>query len=185
MSKESKEVLQSKNVFEFITVANEVCIFLEEIGKYNLGFMLAYLQKVLPLLYLKGSMIPDVEVENEEGNERFVTIEQWESIYLGVLDKTGEKDIFPYVTSSTDADGSEGKGSIAENLADIYQDLKDFILLFQKNTISAKENAVHACKMLFQSNWGIKTLATQLAIHNMLCGKPNDNNDLYKGLSPN
>lgn len=185
MGKESKEVVQSKNVLEFITVANEVCIFIEEIEKYEMEFILTYMQKVLPLLYLKGTMMPDVVVGNESANERFITLEQWEKIYLSMLNKTGAKDNYFYIDSCTKIDYKQKKGSIAENLSDIYQDLKDFLLLYQKNTLSAQENAVHGCKKLFESNWGMKSIDTHKAIHSLLFGSLNDNNNLFMGFSPN
>ena len=185
MGKESKEIVQSKNVLEFITVANEICIFLEEIEKYDFEFILSYLQKILPLLYLKGTMMPDVHVGNEEGNERFITIEQWEKIYFSLLNKTGAKDAFYYVDSCTEPDYKQEKGSISENLSDMYQDLKDFLLLYQKNTLSAQENAVHACKKLFEVNWGRKLINTHQAIHSLLYSKLKNDHDFFMGFSPN
>ncbi|HOY32737.1 MAG TPA: DUF5063 domain-containing protein [Bacteroidales bacterium] len=185
MGKRFNETVQSKNVLEFITVVNELCLFLEEIEKYDLEFILAYLNKVLPLTYLKGTMMPDVVLEDEDGNVRFVTLEQWEKIYLGLLDKTGSKDIFYYIDFADDADSEGEKGSIAENLSDIYQDLKDFILLYQKNTLTAQQNAVHACKHLFETNWGRKMIDTQKAIHSLLYSKKKSKDDLFLGFSPN
>jgi hypothetical protein len=185
MGKESKEIVQSKNVLEFITVANEVCIFFEEIENYDVEFMLTYLQKVLPLLYLKGTMMPEVQLDSEDANERFITIEQWEKVYFSLLNKTGAKDAFYYVDSCTEVDYKQEKGSISENLSDIYQDLKDFILLYQKNTLSAQENAVYACKRLFETNWGMKLILTHQAIHSLLFSKLKNDRDFFMGFSPN
>ena len=43
---------------------------------------------------------------------------------------------------------------LAELITDIYQDIKDFILLYQKNTFSAQENALLACRRNFYERWG-------------------------------
>ena len=51
------------------------------------------------------------------------------------------------------------------NYADIYQDLKDFIYLYQKNTEMAKENAVSECKRLFQTRWGVRLTRAHTVIH--------------------
>ncbi|HPS27060.1 MAG TPA: DUF5063 domain-containing protein [Bacteroidales bacterium] len=185
MGKESKEIVQSRNVLEFITVANELCVFLEENGKYDIIFIYTYLQKVLPLLYLKGTMLPDVFVDDEDANERFVTLEQWEKIYLALLDKTGTTDSFYFIGNDDEFENKPQKGSIAENLADIYQDLKDFLLLYQKNRLAAQQNAVHALRVLFEINWGVKALWAHTAIHNILYGKKKSNNELFSGFSPN
>ncbi len=185
MGKESKEIVQSRNVLEFITVTNELCIFLEENDKYDIAFIYTYLQKVLPLLYLKGTLMPDVFVDDDGANERFVTLEQWEKIYLSLLGKTGTDDSFYFIGADDNQDTKQQKGSIAENLADIYQDLKDFVLLYQKNKLTAQENAVHSCKVLFEINWGIKALLTNTAIHNILYGKKKSEKEFFLGFSPN
>ncbi len=185
MSKESREIVQSKNVLEFVTVANEICLFLEEIEKYNMEFLLSYLQKVLPLLYLKGTMMPDIKPEETESNERFVTYDQWEKIYLSLLTRTGTKDIFYYACcSGNETESKNEKGSISENLADIYQDLKDFLLLYKKNTLLAQENAIHSCRKLFENNWGIKLLYSHQAIHCLMYGNIK-NDDFFMGFSSN
>ncbi len=57
------------------------------------------------------------------------------------------------------------KASLSENFTDIYQDLKDFILLYQKNSQAARQNAVHDCKALFESRWGHKILSNMRYLH--------------------
>jgi hypothetical protein len=44
--------------------------------------------------------------------------------------------------------------SLAENLTDVYQDLKDFIMQYQKSSRAAKEIAVFECKSWFAERWG-------------------------------
>ena len=100
MSEDSKSIVFSKTVIEVITIANDLCIFLEEFDKYELEFSLLYLQKVLPLLYLKGALMPDLENINQESNERFVIQEQWEDIYNRIKQKTGVIDAFYYVNAN-------------------------------------------------------------------------------------
>ncbi len=178
MSEDSKSIVFSKTVIEVITIANDLCIFLEEFDKYELEFSLLYLQKVLPLLYLKGALMPDLENINQESNERFVIQEQWEDIYNRIKQKTGVIDAFYYVNANAK---TATQASIAEYLADIYQDLKDFLLLYQKNTLTAQENAVHSTKELFETHWGIKLLNCHKAIHSLLY----KSSDSFTGFSSN
>ncbi len=168
MPEDSKNIVYSKNVIEVITIANDLCIFLEEFDKYDIAFSLLYLQKVLPLLYLKGALMPDIENINEESNERFVTQEQWEDVFNKAKNKFGVKDTFYYVASTFQKSAESTEASMAECLADIYQDLKDFLLLYQKNTLTAQENAVHSAKELFETHWGSKLLNVHRAIHSLL-----------------
>ena len=65
---------------------------------------------------------------------------------------------------------SEGPvvGSLAENMADIYQDMKDFLLLYQTGTNEVMNDAVWACRMNFENFWGQKLVNSMRAIHKFL-----------------
>lgn len=185
MNDNSHQIIQSKSVLEFVTIANEYCLFLEEIEKYEARYLYAYLQKILPLLYLKGSLIPAIEVSDEDSNERFVTQEQWQEIYNNIKGKVLQDDKFLHLSNSDAKDDEIIKASISEYLADVYQDMKDFILLMQKNTISARENAINAVKLLFEHHWGAKVLNLNKAIHLVVFNQIETNDRLFSGFSPN
>jgi hypothetical protein len=185
MSNNSQDQIYSKNVIEVITIANEICIFLEEIDKYEKHYICLYLQKILPLLYLKGALLPEVEVSSESANERFVTQEQWETVYNDLKKILGKDDVFMFMDSLIKQGDQAEKGSIAEFAADIYQDLKDFLLLYQKNTIASRENAVHSIKVLFEEHWGEKLINIHKAIHALLYRKRKGSNQMFTGFSPN
>lgn len=180
---EPRDIVYSKNVLEMITVSNELCLFVEEIEKYELVYCLSYLQKVLPLLYLKGSMLPDVEVSDETANERFVTEEQWENVFNEARKVFGKYDTFNFLKYDFQQGNQIEKGSIGEFIADIYQDIKDFLLLYQKNTLAARENAVYECKNMLAHNWGAKLLLVHKAMHDVKYGSGSGN--LFSGFSPN
>ena len=65
-------------------------------------------------------------------------------------------------------EGEAIKASIADNLTDVYQDLKDFIILYTKNTQTACENAAFECKLQFETHWGIRVINALKAIHLLL-----------------
>ena len=168
MQEDYKHIVFSKNVIEVITVANDICIFLEEFDSFELNYSLLYLQKALPLLYLKSALLPDIENNHKEANERFITQEQWEDIFVKANSKLGNKDTFYMVDEVSNKAAEVLQSSIAECLADIYQDLKDFLLLYQKNTITAQENAVYFTKILFETHWGAKLINVHSAIHSLI-----------------
>jgi hypothetical protein len=155
----------SKNVFEIITVANDFCIFLAKIETYSKTEAIDYLQKVCPLLYIKGALIPDVEVSNPDANERFVTEGDWETLFNELRNKFQPDDEFWFIDNSGINDNNPIKGSLAEHFADIYQDLKDFLMLYQKNTLDAKENAVSELKRLFPIHWGLRIVNAMKILH--------------------
>ena len=59
-------IVYSKNVIEFVTVANEYCNMVEGQRNEPLSVMLGKLQKILPLVYLKASLLPKVELVLDE-----------------------------------------------------------------------------------------------------------------------
>ncbi len=158
----------SKNVAEMITVAHEYCVFLEKAEDLKKVDLLEVLSRMSALIYLKGSLIPDVVVEYPEANERFVTEETWEAIFNSLREKFGEDDEFFISGSSGIGEQQLVKASISEMLADVYQDMKDFVYLFQKPSLAAKENAVNEIKKLYKRHWGKILLEAQAAIHSVL-----------------
>jgi len=159
------EPVYSKNVIEMLTVANEYCIFIENIEKYNLDDVFAYFMKITPLLYLKGALLPDIVISNEEANERFITEETYLTIYKTLEDKFEDFNLYKDADNVSMNDSELCEYNLAENLTDVYQDFKDFILLYQKESLAAKENAVYACKYLFETHWGFRIIAVLKVMH--------------------
>jgi hypothetical protein len=157
----------SKNVLELITVANDYCITMSKIDTTKKSWLIGYLQKICPLLYLKASLLPVIEVQNPEANERFLTQEEWEFLFNQLRNKFTDNDEFWYIDLSA-AHRDPVKGSIAECLSDIYQDLKDFITLYQKTTLDAKENAVFEVRDSFEKRWGYLLVDVHKALHHII-----------------
>ena len=162
-SPENNEVL-SRQVIEMITVAHEFCLFFEEAEKYPSEEILSYFQKIGPLLYLKGSVLPSSIDADPDYAERFVTEEQWEALFKILREKLGDDDI--YYTHDENFDSQQS--SISDNIADIYQDMKDFVVLYQKAPMQSKEAAVAELQKLFENHWGSRILNALTAIHHLL-----------------
>lgn len=162
----------SRQVLETLTVANEFCLFTEKAGEYSKSDVLTYYRRIIPLLYLKGELVKDVIPENEELNERYVLEEEWESIFNTIKNKLYPDDSFWICANPHDADTEAEKSSLAECIADCYQDLKDFITLYQKNRHSSKENAVHTLCTNFPEHWGPALTKALYALHLLYIEKP-------------
>ncbi len=159
--------VKNKVVLEMIAIAHEFNLFTEDLNKKSLEDILGFYQKILPLMYTKASLLPDIEVSDPTANERYVAEEHWENVFMALKGKLGEREYF----WELDANNDTVKASIAEKLADIYQDTKDFVILFQKNLLAAKENAVFEIKRLFKVHWGPRALSTTAQIHQLLYAK--------------
>ncbi len=174
----------SHQVIEMLTVANEYCLFLEKAEDYNRDQILEFVQKIGPLLYLKGALLPAVEISDPLANERFVTEEQWQELFLVLQNNFGKDDIFWSSRREGPDEHGLAKASLAEHLADIYQDMKDFVILYQKNRLASKENAAAECRQLFRMHWGPRLADIQRPIHFILFGEEEENqfNDFLSSL---
>lgn len=163
-------IAQKKQIIELLTVANEYCMFLEKAYDYSGEDILEYVHRIAPLLYIKGSLLPELKAENPEALERFVTEEVWEDLFNELRNSFGKSDEFWFIDEATFNGDEITKGSMAEYLTDVYQDLKDFVFLYSKNTQDSILNSVTECRHLFQTNWGLKLLRVQKNIHHLLYG---------------
>ncbi|MGD0582080.1 MAG: DUF5063 domain-containing protein [Bacteroidales bacterium] len=174
----------SGHVVEFTAVAAEFCKYAEHASEFKGAELLNILQKLLPLLYLKASMLPELESYFEDGNEKFVTESDWNLIHDNLKVNFGSANDYIELLEDPSA-GDEGTvlSGIAEDLADIYQDMKNFILLYQTGTDAVMNDAVWECRMNFENYWGIRLLNALKAIHRFLSSDKDieDNNDKGPG----
>lgn len=168
MTEQRDQGTHKKQVVELLTVANEYCMFIEKAYDYSQKDILEYVHRMAPLLYLKGSLIPELEAENPEAYERYITEEVWENIFNELRNIFGKEDEFWFIDEATFQGEEITKGSMAESMTDIYQDLKDFVFLYSKNTADAIINSVVECRQLYKSNWGPKLLRVQKNAHYLL-----------------
>lgn len=166
---ELNSIAYSKNVIEFITVANEFCSFLERSESLETPDFLSRLQKILPLLYLKASMLPEFEFEAEDDLEKFVSEMDYNQIQQKILRHTGANDDYQEVfLSGMQFSESALTASISENVADIYQEMKDLVMSFRMLNDEVMEQAVWECKNNFSQLWGQSLVNCLRAIHNLI-----------------
>lgn len=91
MKKES-QVIFDRNAVEFVTVAAEFCKFLEQAEGGKRSAFVDTSLKILPLLYLKASMLPECETIGDEAPETFVTEETYEVLRMNLANILAEKD---------------------------------------------------------------------------------------------
>jgi len=113
--------------------------------------------------------LPLLEPFFEDGNEKFVTEDDWNGINDILMEKFGTANDYLEVFDEkiNDSDGPV-VSSISENMSDIYQDMKDFLLLYQTGTGEVMNDAVWECRMNFENFWGQKLLNSLRAIHKFI-----------------
>ena len=164
----TSQVIFDKNSIEFVTVAAEYCGFIErsrEVGKQT--FVDTAL-KILPLLYLKASLIPECELMGEGDLETFVTEDDYEYVRRSIAKVMGPQDDYLEVFHPDMAySDAPIKKCISEDLADIYQDLKDFISVFQLGLNVTMNDSLYVCKEHFAEFWGQRLVNTMRALHDV------------------
>lgn len=157
------EITQSRAVLEMLMVANEYCLFVEKAEDQTQEQIVSFFLRIAPLLYLRGNLLPEIEPDEDFIADRYVAEEQWEAIFKGLRDVFGSSDLY-YVLNETN---DTVQASLADNLADIYQDMKDFVMVFQKNTHTARINAITQVRILFAERWSTLLLQALLACHKL------------------
>lgn len=165
---EQSQVIFDKNVVEFVTVSAEYCAFIEQNEMADVQEYVSTLLKILPLVYLKALLLPDGERMGFEDPEIHVDEITYERIQLNIAKILGPDDDYLEVFVPDMAYSDQPiKQWISEGLADIYQDLKNFVFVFQLGLNETMNDALVICKENFEYYWGQRLVNTLRALHNV------------------
>ncbi len=172
---EKEDIVFSRNTVEFVTVAAEFCAFVERANEHSRKEFTGTMLKLLPLLYIKAQMLPDDEPISDEGTETFVTEETYEVVRLTMAELFAQYDTYldVFVAEMKYSDTPVTK-SISEDLADIYQDVKNFVTQFQIGINETMHDAILECREHFRMYWGQTLVNTLRALHELEYNTPDD-----------
>jgi hypothetical protein len=159
-------LIYDKNTLEFVTVAVEFCAWMERDFAADRFEFVDRATKLLPLLYLKASLLPEMPVPDGDGGAGIVTEDTYDALRARIADLLGEYDSFldtflpdmPYSDTPIIA-------FISENLADMYQDLGNFAGLFRQGDEDTMSLALALCVAGFRQFWGQSLLNALKALH--------------------
>lgn len=165
------QIIFDKNVIEFVTVAAEYCGLMGRASQMKRADFVGTVLKVLPLLYVKATLVPACERIGYFDPEQVVTEEEYEQVRLTIADVLAEKDDYLEVFLPDMAySDTPIKRCISEDLADIYQVLKDFIGVFQLGLNQTMHDSLVICKEQFEEYWGQRLVNTMRALHDVKYG---------------
>ncbi|WP_066628963.1 DUF5063 domain-containing protein [Labilibacter marinus] len=181
MEKELDHIVYSKNVLEFVTVANEYCNQIEAVEEMSVKELITLATRILPLVYLKAVVLPKVEFVLDESIEKTIREEDYIRVQHTLLNKLGEYDDYLEVfVPDNEQDQGDVASSVSENLADIYQDLKDFLFAYKIGVTDIMNDALAELNNAFELYWGQKLVNVLRACHNLLySNKDLDEESLY------
>lgn len=167
MEKESRAIFDN-TVVEFATVAAEYCAFLERIDSMNRNLFVDKVILLLPLMYVKASLLSKFKTIGFGNIETYVTEEMYETLRSKIAKLMGEKDDYLEIFLPDMAFSEEPiTREISEDLTDIYQDIKDFIFVFRQGLNETMNDSLARCQENFASIWGQKLVNVMRALHNV------------------
>ncbi len=163
----NENYLYSQPVLDLVTVSTEYCKYLEQIQVGDNNDFCRVMRGLLPMIYLKTTLLgstPEVPGWNEkkvtEADYNFVR----NSVAAILADKDDYLDVFV-----EDFKYSENPVlcTISENLADIYQQLRELVEAFREGYEEAMQVALFETIDEFQLQWGQKLLNALRALHDI------------------
>lgn len=157
-----------RDVLDFVTVATEFCRQLEQCEGSERGEFARMLQQMLPMLFLKATMVEEVE-ESDGFIEDIVTEDDYEyirtQIRIILRDADDYLDVFCENFRYSDAPVF---CTVSESLADCYQPLRNMVEAFRRGYDEAMEVAIYECLADFRNSWGQQLLGALRAVHELL-----------------
>lgn len=184
LNKEPNNIVYSPTVIDFVTVAVEFCVFLEKEETITREKWIDKMLKLLPLMYIKASLLPKTVEINDEQSETFVKEEDYVRVAASVSSIMGEEDVYLDVFVE-DMKYSERPISafVSENIADIYQDVRNFVSVYQYGLTDQMNDALLVCKQNFQTYWGQKLINVLRPLHSIFYNGDENNNLLETDLN--
>jgi hypothetical protein len=172
----SDNPVYNKNTIEFVAVAKSYCDFMDQLETMDRNGFLDTAVKLLPLLYLKASLLPTNELLSDEEPEQFATEEQYSDLASLLSDMLGQEDAYlevfhPDIRYSD----TPVAAFISENMADLWQDLFNFISVFRIGYDDTMNDALYVCRNNFEQFWGQSLVNVLRALHSCkYAGKEDD-----------
>lgn len=168
MENNFEDIVYSENVLGFTTLASEYCNMLDGAVLLSQKDFIDKLHRLLPLIYLKAIVLPDTEAEMPEMIDKVVTHEEWDAVHATIMNKMGTFDEYKEVLDSLNDE--QQMNSLSEGITDIYQDLKDYVSLYNMGTTEIMNDAIWECKKNFKEYWGQRLVNVVRVLHSLLYG---------------
>jgi hypothetical protein len=163
------EDINTPVVKEFTTLALEFCQMMEKAGKQRTGELFNHLQQSLPLIYAKGSQLPKPKYRYEEESLRFVKEDDYARIHDALQQKIELFFGIAQMSPGTRPNEVELMSfALAETFADIYEELKNYVKLFEMGIPQAMNDAVWICRTNFEQQFGTKILESLKSLHQLI-----------------
>jgi len=161
-----EEIVFSQYTIDFARVALEYCVFVEKTKESDKKTFVDNMTKVLPLLYIKVSVIPQITEDYESDLTVKVDENLYKQIEYDISELLGGDDLY-LETFHPDIKLSDSPVAvkISEDLTDIYQDLGNFIAVFKNGQKETMNDSLLLCIENFKKYWGQRLVNALRALH--------------------
>ena len=165
MSTNTTHYVYQEPAIEFMTVVVQLCIYLEQ-GPHEKSDFIEKTLCILPLLYLKARLLPRT-IENMDGYpERFVSECEYDALRQSIAHTLCTDDAYLEVYMEDMRYSDEPiTAYISEDIADIYQEIKDLACNYQTCNERVMNDALVNCLEAFDQHWGQKLLNVLRPLH--------------------
>ena len=166
MASQTENPIYAHDTLEFVTVAAEYCALLEKGEERTEEEFVGTLLKLLPLLYMKVQLLPDVDTDGAFVPNDQVTEDDYNYVREGAWRLLKEHDEYEMLVWDEDMQTEESRWcSVSEGLADIYQALRNFVAVYQQRVEPCMLDALWQLRENFELYWGQTLLDTLRQLH--------------------
>jgi len=164
----SEQPIYNHDVLEFAQVAIQFCGQLEQAQGQSRSEFVATLLKLMPLLYLKAQLLPKVESNGSFLPDDQVTEQDYEFVRQNVYSLLASDDEYLDVSYDEMMQTDETRWkSISENLADIYQPVRNFLATYQQGIEDCMYDALWQVQDQFELFWGEELVDSLRRLHRL------------------
>ncbi|MBP5360565.1 MAG: DUF5063 domain-containing protein [Bacteroidaceae bacterium] len=170
------EQIYSKDVIDFVKLAADYCLKLEHCREAMPRELVKGMLSSLPYLYIKASDLLDTAIiESSFSTDPQVTEDDYNFVRNGIYDVLGRYDEYldVFVEDMKYSDKPILR-SVSEELADIYQDLRNFLAVYRDGIEEMMAAALWEVLDNFKEYWGQKCVNVMRALHDILYQQMND-----------
>jgi hypothetical protein len=152
----------------FALAGRRYCSTVDSRDKLERSEFLLEIYGLLPVLISAAMSLPNIELsedsdELDEPGPR-ITHEEWKKLYESLKLKLNNWNAYKKVFDPTSDDTEAIFGSLADDIADIYRDVQEGILLRDTRQVSW-ETVVFIWRLRFYSHWGKHAIDALEVIH--------------------
>ena len=168
-------MMKQENVQDLVYWSAAIVVYLERMDEPTRTEFTDKMLNYLPMLYVKTKQLPKFQPMLDGEPEHFVTEMDYNTIQQKVASVFGSDDAYLEVFVDEMQYSDEPiTAFISENIADIYQELRDLCSTFQIDDEAVQNDALHAFVEAFEQHWGQKLLNVLRPLHVLSMTKEND-----------